>query len=72
MRAILVLFALTVAAEFQTVFPYGAVYPEIQSASPDWERDHAMAAKIGMNLMRHRPLVVAIEVAPGQVQLVRL
>src|SRR5262245_54531577 len=49
------------------VFPYGAVY--FRKSNPpeeDWARDHATAAKIGMNNFRHWVMWSAIEVAPDQ------
>src|SRR5262249_50696894 len=48
------------------VFPYGAVY--FRKSNPpahDWERDHATAARIGMNTFRHWFMWSAIEVTPG-------
>src|SRR6266481_1554076 len=49
------------------VFPYGAVY--FRKSNPpeaDWARDHATAARIGMNMFRHWFMWSAIEVAPGK------
>jgi beta-galactosidase len=49
------------------VFPYGAVY--FRKSNPpaeDWARDHATAARVGMNTFRHWFLWSAIEVAPGR------
>ena len=49
------------------VFPYGAVY--FRKSNPpeeDWERDHATAARLGMNTFRHWVMWSAIEVAPGK------
>ena len=48
-------------------FPYGAVY--FRKSNPpaeDWARDHATAARVGMNTFRHWFLWSAIEVAPGK------
>ncbi len=48
-------------------FPYGAVY--FRKSNPpeqDWARDHATAARIGMNTFRHWFMWGAIEVAPGK------
>jgi len=50
-----------------SVFPYGAVY--FRKSNPpaeDWARDHATAARVGMNTFRHWFLWSAIEVAPGK------
>jgi beta-galactosidase len=50
-----------------TVFPYGAVY--FRKSNPpeqDWARDHATAARIGMNTFRHWFMWEAVEVAPGK------
>ena len=50
-----------------SVFPYGAVY--FRKSNPpatDWARDHATAARVGMNTFRHWFLWSAIEVAPGR------
>jgi beta-galactosidase len=50
-----------------TVFPYGAVY--FRKSNPpeqDWARDHATAARLGMNTFRHWFMWEAIEVAPGK------
>ena len=49
------------------VFPYGAVY--FRKSNPpeqDWARDHATAARIGMNTFRHWFMWEAVEVAPGK------
>ncbi|MFN7939693.1 MAG: alpha-amylase family protein [Bryobacteraceae bacterium] len=49
------------------VFPYGAVY--FRKSNPpeeDWARDHATAAKLGMNMFRHWFMWSAVEVAPGK------
>src|SRR2546423_14014360 len=49
------------------VFPYGAVY--FRKSNPpeaDWARDHATAARDGMNTFRHWFMWSAIEVAPGK------
>jgi hypothetical protein len=49
------------------VFRYGAVY--FRKSNPpeaDWARDHATAARIGMNTFRHWFMWSAIEVAPGK------
>lgn len=57
--------ALTPAQE--PAFPYGAVY--FRKSNPpeeDWARDHANAAKLGMNTFRHWFLWSAVEVAPGK------
>ena len=51
----------------EPVFPYGAVY--FRKSNPpeeDWERDHATAAKDGMNMFRHWVMWSAVEVAPGK------
>lgn len=48
-------------------FPYGAVY--FRKSNPpeqDWARDHATAAKLGMNMFRHWFMWSAIETAPGK------
>ena len=59
---------LAVAAVAQDpVFPYGAVY--FRKSNPpaeDWGRDHATAAKIGVNNFRHWVMWSAIEVAPDK------
>ena len=50
-----------------SVFPYGAVY--FRKSNPpaeDWARDHATAARVGMNTFRHWFLWSAIEIAPGK------
>ncbi|MFN7918930.1 MAG: alpha-amylase family protein [Bryobacteraceae bacterium] len=49
------------------VFPYGAVY--FRKSNPpeqDWARDHATAARLGMNTFRHWFMWSAVEVAPGK------
>jgi len=49
------------------VFPYGAVY--FRKSNPPaeaWARDHATAARVGMNTFRHWFLWGAIEVTPGK------
>ena len=60
--------ALALAAPAEAMgFPYGAVY--FRKSNPpeeDWERDHATAAKFGMNIMRHWVMWSAVEVAPGR------
>jgi len=51
----------------EPVFPYGAVY--FRKSNPpeeDWARDHAAAAKAGMNIFRHWVMWSAVEVAPGK------
>jgi len=49
------------------VFPYGAVYFRKSNPPPeDWARDHATAAKIGVNNFRHWVMWSAIEVAPDK------
>ncbi|MDX1980960.1 MAG: alpha-amylase family protein [Bryobacteraceae bacterium] len=49
------------------VFPYGAVYFRKSNPPPeDWARDHAAAAKLGMNMFRHWVMWSAVEVAPGK------
>lgn len=59
---------LTIAALAEDpVFPYGAVY--FRKSNPpeeDWARDHATAAKIGMNNFRHWFMWSAIEVGPDK------
>ena len=66
----LVLLSLLLAAAANAadpVFPYGAVY--FRKSNPpaqDWARDHATAAKTGMNTFRHWFMWSAIEVAPGK------
>jgi beta-galactosidase len=71
MRAILILTgALLAAAPLSAddaVFPYGAVY--FRKSNPpeqDWARDHATAARLGMNTFRHWFMWEAIEVALGK------
>ncbi len=64
---IAVLLAACAAWAEDPVFPYGAVY--FRKSNPpeqEWARDHATAAKIGMNTFRHWFLWSAIEVAPGK------
>ena len=49
------------------VFPYGAVY--FRKSNPpeqDWARDHATAARVGMNTFRHWFMWEAIETSPGK------
>ena len=49
------------------VFPFGAVY--FRKSSPpeqDWERDHQVAAGMGMNIFRHWFMWASIENAPGR------
>ncbi len=49
------------------VFPYGAVY--FRKSNPpeqDWARDHATAARIGMNTFRHWFMWESIEVSSGK------
>ncbi len=49
------------------VFPYGAVY--FRKSNPpeqDWAKDHATAARVGMNTFRHWFMWEAVEVAPGK------
>src|SRR5215475_6699492 len=65
--ALLLLLWPIVAPASDTVFPYGAVY--FRKSNPpeaDWARDHATAARIGMNTFRHWFMWSAIEVAPGK------
>ncbi len=60
-------FAASALPAADPVFPYGAVY--FRKSNPpetDWARDHAMAARIGMNTFRHWFMWGAIEVAPGK------
>jgi beta-galactosidase len=62
----LLLFAAVLPAA-DPVFPYGAVY--FRKSNPpeaDWARDHATAAKVGMNTFRHWFMWSAVEVAPGR------
>ena len=48
------------------VFPYGAVYFRKSSPPPqDWERDHQVAANLGMNIFRHWFMWGSIETSPG-------
>jgi beta-galactosidase len=68
-KKLLLALALTVAAlpAADPVFPYGAVY--FRKSNPpeqDWARDHATAARLGMNTFRHWFTWEAIEVAPGK------
>src|SRR4051794_23432587 len=62
----LLLIALAAPAE-DPVFPYGAVYFR-KSNPPEeyWARDHATAAKIGMNNFRHWLMWSAVEIAPDK------
>ena len=49
------------------VFPFGAVY--FRKSNPpeqDWERDHRIAAQMGVNIMRHWFMWASIENAPGR------
>ena len=49
------------------VFPFGAVY--FRKSNPperDWERDHKLAAQMGVNIMRHWFMWASIENAPGR------
>jgi beta-galactosidase len=51
----------------EPAFFYGAVY--FRKSNPpqeDWARDHATAAKMGVNMFRHWFMWSAIEVAPGK------
>ncbi len=51
----------------EPAFPYGAVY--FRKSNPpeeDWARDHATAARMGMNMFRHWFMWSSIEVAPGK------
>ncbi len=51
----------------ELVFPYGAVY--YRKSNPpeeDWERDHATAARCGMNIFRHWVMWSGVEIAPGR------
>ena len=68
-RVVLLAFVclLSVAPAEDPVFPYGAVY--FRKSNPpeeDWERDHKVAAKIGMNNFRHWLMWSAVEVAPDK------
>src|SRR5262245_48944980 len=61
------LLAATALSADDAVFPYGAVY--FRKSNPpeqDWARDHATAARIGMNTFRHWFMWEAVEVAPGK------
>ena len=61
------LFSGTLLPADDAVFPYGAVY--FRKSNPpeqDWARDHATAARLGMNTFRHWFMWEAIEVAPGK------
>lgn len=47
-------------------FPFGAVY--FRKSSPpaeDWERDHRVAAEMGMNIFRHWFMWASVETSPG-------
>src|SRR5580765_2184138 len=49
------------------VFPFGAVY--FRKSNPpeqDWERDHKLAAQMGVNIMRHWFMWASVENAPGR------
>jgi beta-galactosidase len=49
------------------VFPFGAVY--FRKSNPpeqDWERDHQVAAGLGMNIFRHWFMWASIENSPGR------
>jgi beta-galactosidase len=49
------------------IFPFGAVY--FRKSNPpekDWERDHQVAASLGVNIFRHWFLWASIENAPGR------
>jgi beta-galactosidase len=49
------------------VFPFGAVYfRKSNPPEPDWERDHKLAAQMGVNIMRHWFMWASIENAPGR------
>ena len=64
---LLAAFAAAAAGPPDIVFPYGAVY--FRKSNPpekDWARDHATAARTGMNIFRHWVLWSAVEVAPGK------
>ena len=48
-------------------FPYGAVY--FRKSNPpeqDWERDHKLAAKMGVNIMRHWFMWASVENSPDR------
>ena len=66
--ALLILLASVFAeAADAPVFPFGAVY--FRKSNPpeaDWARDHATAARLGVNTFRHWFMWSAIEVAPGK------
>jgi beta-galactosidase len=65
--ALLALLAVASLPAADPVFPYGAVY--FRKSNPpeaDWTRDHATAARVGMNTFRHWFMWSAIEVAPGK------
>jgi beta-galactosidase len=67
MKLALLLFSMTSIFAAEPVFPYGAVY--FRKSNPpeqDWARDHATAARIGMNTFRHWFMWEAVEVAPGK------
>ena len=49
------------------VFPFGAVY--FRKSNPpeaDWERDHQVAAQMGINIFRHWFLWASVENSPGR------
>ena len=49
------------------VFPFGAVYfRKSNPPEPDWEQDHRVAAKMGINIFRHWFLWASIENSPGR------
>ena len=59
------LLVVPIAAAQDPAFHYGAVY--FRKSNPpeaDWARDHAQAAKIGINTFRHWFMWSAIETAP--------
>jgi beta-galactosidase len=61
-----VLIAIAAMAQ-DPVFPYGAVY--FRKSNPpaeDWARDHATAAKLGVNNFRHWFMWSAVEVEPDK------
>jgi beta-galactosidase len=61
-----ILIAIAAVAQDPT-FPYGAVY--FRKSNPpaeDWARDHATAAKLGVNNFRHWFMWSAIETAPDK------
>jgi beta-galactosidase len=48
-------------------FPFGAVYFRKSSPpEPDWERDHQIAAGMGINVFRHWFMWASIENSPGR------